>query len=175
MQNNYRVEVNRWTWVGIASGLIFVTILVFQLISWKTSPLEKEMIILEQTYPMTEGYSDLQGPPAGTEATEEHVEPIDPVKVIPDGSETYYDPYLVSIWVTGENTNVSERIDFQQAYKPELYEERVTEAFVPIQTSTERILELISEILDKLVQIITGATTLFAIYKSIKRKDVCPA
>lgn len=35
----------------------------------------------------------------------------------------------------------------------------------------ENILELISRILDRIVQIIAGLTALFSIYKSIKRKD----
>lgn len=156
----YRVEVNRWTWLAGVCALVFLGIFLFQILSIRLSstaeverPLPPESA---QTFPVgvydpTEGTEAFYGPPNPSE-----------------GPETSYDAGEVDTWHPPDRIVMESAAPLVLTPEPSLMEAEAADAQ---KTLVERILELISQILDKLVQLITGTITLMGIWKSIKRVE----
>jgi len=167
----YSLEVNRWTWIAGASALIFLGILLVQIL--RKPPIfvtnvemetPNEAILIDPV--------GLYDPTAGTE-------PYYGISAPPAGPETSYEP-PVPFWLLGEGSAEEwHPPDFltaapEYALEPIMAEEVVeeaAEATAAQKTLIERILELISQILDKLVQLTTATITIMGIWKSIKREE----
>lgn len=190
----YRVEINRWTWIAGASALTFLGILLVQIL--RDPPIFVTNVELGQppddvlmapvgVYDPTEGtepFYGMSGPPAGPETF------YDPANYVPI--------WIMADDLLTSGTEELEGMEFEEAreewYAPALIEaapepayapviaipveeddgivEEAVEASAPPLSGVERILELIGQLLDRLVQLTTGLITLFGLWKTIKRE-----
>jgi len=181
----YRLELNRWTWIAGFSLLVFLGIILVQI--FRNPP----TFITSTTYEQpTVPFGGTYDPTNGTVAIHDGIVfyelfyTIAPNDITDVGSETSYEAGgYIPFWMLDDSyttdTETLERPYDDVHYRMEgerdlgipVMPPTSAEAAGTPKTSIERILELISQILDKLVQLTTATITIIGIWKSIKREE----